>query len=76
MSSGDTRTLAILAIFGVVGIGIAISLLLALPVMLLWNWLMPELFGLSAIGFWQAAGLMLLSSFLFKASSSSSSSSK
>jgi len=75
MSSGDTRTLAILAIFGVVGIGIAISLLLAFPVMILWNWLMPDLFGLSAIDFWQAVGLMLLSSFLFKASSSSSPSS-
>lgn len=25
-------------------------------VMLLWNWLMPELFGLHTISFWQAAG--------------------
>lgn len=29
-------------------------------VMLLWNWLMPELFGLQNINFWQAAGLLLL----------------
>lgn len=29
-------------------------------VMLLWNWLMPELFGLQTINFWQAAGLLLL----------------
>lgn len=34
-------------------------------VMLLWNWLMPELFGLSAISFWQAAGLLLLCKILF-----------
>ena len=27
----------------------------------LWNWLMPLLFGLSAITFWQACGLLLLS---------------
>ena len=29
-------------------------------VMALWNCLMPDLFGLSAISFWQAAGLLLL----------------
>jgi hypothetical protein len=31
----------------------------------LWNWLMPELFGLPAIGFWQAVGLMALCWLLF-----------
>lgn len=31
----------------------------------LWNWLMPGLFGLPAIGFWQAVGLMALSWLLF-----------
>jgi len=31
----------------------------------LWNWLMPELFGMPAIGFWQAVGLMALSWLLF-----------
>ena len=31
----------------------------------LWNWLMPDLFGLPAIGFWQAVGLMALSWLLF-----------
>lgn len=34
-------------------------------VMLLWNWLMPDLFGLSTISFWQAAGLLLLCKILF-----------
>lgn len=34
-------------------------------VMLLWNWLMPDLFGLTAINFWQSAGLILLSKILF-----------
>ena len=29
-------------------------------VTLLWNWLMPTLFGLAAITFWQALGLFLL----------------
>ena len=31
----------------------------------LWNWLMPALFGLPAISFWQALGLLLLSRILF-----------
>ena len=34
-------------------------------VMLLWNTLVPELFKLPPIGFWQAAGLMVLSRLLF-----------
>lgn len=34
-------------------------------VMLLWNWLMPELFGLPALSFLQAAGLFLLCKILF-----------
>jgi len=33
--------------------------------MLLWNWLMPVLFGLKAIGFWQALGLIVLGKILF-----------
>ena len=35
------------------------SLLLALPVMLLWNWLMPQIFSLPAISFGDAWGLVL-----------------
>jgi predicted membrane chloride channel (bestrophin family) len=34
-------------------------------VMSLWNWLMPALFGWHLIGFWQAAGILLLSKILF-----------
>ena len=34
-------------------------------VMGLWNWLFPALFGWPTIGFWQAAGLLLLSRLLF-----------
>jgi Ca2+/H+ antiporter, TMEM165/GDT1 family len=34
-------------------------------VMGLWNWLMPSLFGLMRIGFWQALGLLVLSKILF-----------
>lgn len=36
-------------------------------VMLLWNWLMPAIFGLTTITIWQALGLVLLFNFLLKA---------
>lgn len=36
-------------------------------VMLLWNWLMPTIFGLTTITIWQGFGLVLLSNFLLKA---------
>jgi len=34
-------------------------------VRLLWNWLLPALFGWPRIGFWQALGLLLLCRILF-----------
>jgi hypothetical protein len=34
-------------------------------VMGLWNWLMPALFGLKLITYWQAVGLLILSKILF-----------
>jgi hypothetical protein len=37
----------------------------ACAVMLLWNALLPGIAGLSAINFWQAAGLLVLSRILF-----------
>lgn len=39
--------------------------LVSYAVMLLWNELLPDLFGFQAIQFWQAAGLLLLSRILF-----------
>ena len=34
-------------------------------VMQLWNWLMPAIFGLPSLTFWQAVGLLALSRILF-----------
>lgn len=42
----------------------------AVPVWLLWNWLMPDLFGLSAISILQAWGLTALSGALFHVTAS------
>lgn len=51
-----------------VGLIVGLGLLMALPTMWLWDWLMPELFGLSEITVWQAWGINILSGFLFKSS--------
>jgi hypothetical protein len=51
----------------VIGILMLAMILLGGPLMLLWNWLMPTLFGLPEITFWQACGLQVLATILFKA---------
>jgi hypothetical protein len=44
---------------------VGMAALVTWVLMLLWNWLMPVLFDLSTISFWQAAGLLILSKILF-----------
>jgi hypothetical protein len=46
-------------------IGILAVALFGYVTMSLWNWLMPMLFGLRTVTFWQAIGLLLLSKLLF-----------
>lgn len=46
-----------------------VMLLFTFPVMWLWNWLMPMIFGLMKLSFWQAFGLQFLCWCLFKGSS-------
>jgi hypothetical protein len=50
--------------FAILGIGLLA--LFGLVVMLLWNWLMPDIFGLKRLDYWQAWGLLALSWILFK----------
>lgn len=50
------------------------SLLSAIPVMLLWNAVVPSIFGLKVISFTEALVLSCLSTCLFKSTPSSSSS--
>jgi hypothetical protein len=42
------------------------AVILGLPLMWLWNWLMPTIFNLPTITFWQALGLNMLSTILIK----------
>lgn len=56
---------------GTLGIGCFASIILILLtgwlVMLLWNWLMPNIFnGVNEIDIWEAYGLTILSNLLFK----------
>lgn len=64
------RKFSPLAIAGMVVGGLAlaaaIAFLIGWIVMLLWNWLMPEIFGLKTISYWQAWGLVVLSHILVK----------
>ncbi len=46
-------------------IGLAAVAVLSVVVMLLWNWLIPSIFGLAVINFWQALGLLVLARILF-----------
>ncbi|WP_343487100.1 hypothetical protein [Allomuricauda sp. d1] len=52
-------------VFFMVVIVVLLILLAGYVVMQLWNWLMPDLFGLVTIGYWQALGLLLLAKFFF-----------
>jgi len=50
--------------FGILGIGFVAGLVWV--VMLLWNWLMPDIFGLRRLDYWKAGGLAVLCWILFK----------
>lgn len=71
------------AIIGIVAFVVALALLISLPVMLLWNWLVPVVFPphegvafiVQEITWLQALGILLLTGFLFKSSAVSAKSS-
>jgi len=50
-------------LMGILAIGFFFAL--GFVVMYLWNWLMPELFGLKVISYCQAFGLLILAKLLF-----------
>ena len=53
-------------ILAVIGLIMLVALLLGLPLQILWNMLMPSLFNLPYISFWQACGLNLIAGILFR----------
>ena len=54
------------SILTVIGLVILLVMLFGIPLQLLWNWLMPSIFGLRYITFWEAVGLNTIASILFK----------
>jgi hypothetical protein len=52
-------------IFKIVGIVIVAAVVFGFVIMHLWNWLMPALFGLHRITFWQGLGLFVFAKILF-----------
>ena len=50
----------------IIGLIALIVVALGFPLMIVWNWIMPDIFGLPEITFWQAIGLNFLSVILIK----------
>lgn len=61
--------LAIGAVVGFIALIVGLSALFALPVMWLWNYVVPYQFGLKEIDFLHAWALTVLCNFIFKSSS-------
>lgn len=61
--------LKVLRIIGMTMVGLTFAVVFAfifgLLVKVLWNWLMPTLFNLPLISYWQAFGLLILAKLLF-----------
>lgn len=57
--------LKVLIIIGGVAFVCGMVVLVGFVVVWLWNWLMPAIFHLPTIRFWQALGLLVLTSILF-----------
>lgn len=58
-------TIKVLKMIGMVILGIGAAFLFGWVVQLLWNWLMPMIFNLMTLTYWQAIGVLILSCILF-----------
>lgn len=52
-------------VIGGVLLAVVIAFLFGIAVQYLWNWLMPEIFSLGVITYWQAFGIVVLAKLLF-----------
>lgn len=62
---GPDGTMKVLKIIGMVLLGAAALVAFGFIVQLLWNWLMPGIFDLRPITYWEGLGILALSSILF-----------
>jgi hypothetical protein len=73
-----TKSPAVIAgwvLLGAIAI-VGIAILFGYIIMSLWNWLMPDIFGLTTITYWQAVGLFILAKIIFGGFGGSNDSSK
>jgi hypothetical protein len=52
-------------VVGILLIGFTSLIIMGAPLMYLWNWIVPSIFGLRYITFWEAIGLNILGHILF-----------
>ena len=56
----------ILTVIGFAIAGFGLAAVFGWVVMILWNWIVPDMFGLKPLTYWKAWGLFILCSILFK----------
>jgi len=74
--SKEVTVKKVLKIIGFVILGILFVISIGFVVMSLWNWLMPMIFDLPKITYWQGIGLLILAKILFGGIGGSSNDSK
>ena len=55
----------VVKVIAVIILGVGLVFLMGYAVQQLWNWLMPDLFGLPTVGYWKAIGILVLSKIIF-----------
>jgi hypothetical protein len=52
-------------VVGILFIGLSSLIVMGAPLMYLWNWVIPSIFGLRYITFWEAIGLNMIAHIIF-----------
>ena len=52
-------------VIGILFIALTSLIVMGAPLMYLWNWIVPSIFGLRYITFWEAIGLNMIAHLLF-----------
>jgi hypothetical protein len=52
-------------VVGILFIGLSSLIVMGAPLMYLWNWVVPSIFGLRYITFWEAIGLNMIAHIIF-----------
>jgi len=75
MRGKSPAEIAGIIIFGAIAIT-GLAILFGFIIMWLWNWLMPDIFGLTTLSYWQAVGIFILLKILLGGCGSGGSSGK